>query len=661
VSNALPKARDAPATTPMGDSSKIIVERPPEQEAIKDKCVHPTGSFVEFSKEEVEQSIPDRFEKIVRQYPDRIAVKTRDEVVTYSELNAMANRLARAILGRRNTSAEPVGILADQSVPLMAAMLGVLKAGKFFVLLDPLFPQSRLTAMLSDSQAELLVADKKNALSARGLANSGPQLLGFESIGEKVLSDNLALPLSPDLLAYIAYTSGSTGQPKGVVNIHRNLLHDTMLRTNAYHICNQDNLSLLGSTTTHAIKNALYALLNGAMLVPFDVQREGVIRLASWLSREKISICRISVALFRKFCETLTGKDRFDDLRLIQFAGDTRFISDVDLWKRYFPPGCLLANGFSSSETGYLTDYLIDHETDVGCREMPAGYSVDDKKVFLLDDSGKAVGWNEVGEIAVKSAYLAPGYWCRPALTEARFKPGPNGDQERIYLTGDLGLLLPDGCLVYRGRKDFRVKVRGYSVEIAEVENALLNHPIVKEAGVVAWNGENEEKYLAAYIVPRKKLVPTVDELRRFLAEKLPDFMIPSAFMFLESLPVTNGKLDRKALPKPDDKRPHLSQPYVIPRNEVEQKLVYIWEAALDARPIGIHDDFFDLGGHSLLAMRIISKVIETFGVEVSIRSLLDAPTVARLAGVIESLWGSKENAEQDLSGSARAEETGEI
>ena len=631
----------------MSDFSRLLTNLPPEQEAIRAKCFHPSRRFEEFPIEDVEKSIPDRFEKIVRRYPDRIAVKARDHAVTYAELNAMANRLARTMSERSSTIAEPVGVLVDQSVSLMAVMLGVLKAGKFFVLLDPSFPKARIAAMLEDSQAKLLVTDKQNVASAKELANSGVWLVEFDSIREDVPTENLVLPLSPQSLACIGYTSGSTGQPKGVVALHRNLLHDTMLRTNAYHISNRDRLSLLASADLHSVKSVFFAFLNGATLLPFDVRREGVVRLANWLSQERISICRINVQLFRQLCETLTGKESFRDFRLIQFAGDSRFTSDVDLWKKYFPATCLLANGFSSNETGYLTDYFIDHETDTSCSEMPAGYTVEDKDIFLVDETGNAVGCNEVAEIAVSSSYLSPGYWRRPELTEAKFKTDPRGRKEkRIYFTGDLCVLLPNGCLVYRGRKDFRVKIRGYTVETADIENVLLKHPSVREIGVVAWDQESGEKFLAAYVVPRANAAARSGELRNFLRQELPDYMIPSAFMFLESLPLTNGKLNRKALPKPENKRPEMEQPYVSPRSEIEGKLGQIWEAILDLRPIGVHDDFFELGGHSLLAMQIIAKINDAFQVDVSVRRFSEAATVEGLAELIETLRWTKENAQ---------------
>jgi len=620
----------------MSEISASLSKVPPEQQAIRDKCFHPSGTFVEFPIEDVETSIPARFEKIVQMYPDRIAVKQNSKIVTYSELNRMANRLACSLINECDGNAQPVGLLFENGISLMVAILGVLKAGKFFVLLDPAFPMVRNVAILNDSQATLLLADETNACTAGQFSDKGVRLIEFDSFDKDGPYRHFPVSLSSHSLVYLAYTSGSTGEPKGVMNNHRNVMYDVMLRTNAYHISYLDKLSLVATASVHAVNNIFFALLNGAMLLPFNVQKEGARRLGAWMSREQISICRITIQLFRELCAALTGKEEFGNLRLIQFAGDSRFNSDVDLWKKYFPSSCLLANGISSSETGYLTDYLIEHATDLNGEVMPAGYPVENKEIYLLDDNGEVLGSNQIGELTVKSSFLSPGYWQRPELTREKFEADP-GNGKQIFLTGDLGLILNDGCFVYKGRKDFRTKIRGHNVELAEIENALRQHQSIKEACVVSWEGDLWGTRLVGYVVS-EQAVPSVDDLRSFLKQKLAEYMIPSTFVFMETLPSTNGKLDRKALPNPDNKRPQLTTSYIPPQNDIEEQLLQIWQTTLGIHPIGIHDNFFDLGGHSLLASRILSAADNAFGVELSMRGLLDAPTVAELAEQIELL-----------------------
>ena len=616
----------------MSNPFKHTVNLPPEQEAIRAKCFHPAGTFVEFQKEETEQSIPERFEKIVRQHPDQIAVKDGNRVLNYAELNAMANRVARAILAQRGSESEPVGLLFEKDAALIAAMLGVLKADKFFVLLDPSFPQSRIATVLEDSQAGLLVTERKNISVAREVAGNC-RLIEFESIDRNVSIDDLRLQIDPQAFAYIVYTSGSTGQPKGVIQNHRNLLHRIRVRTNAEYVCMHDRIALLPSGTSNAITNSFLALLNGATLLPFDVQKEGAARLANWLLQERISICLIASPLFRQLCEALTTERGFPDLRFLRLRSESLYKTDVDLYKRYFSPRCLLANGLSSSETGPLSEYWIDRKTEIDGNEIPVGYAVEDKEILLLDDAGKEVGYNEVGEIAVRSRYLSPGYWRRPDLTEPKFKPDPEGGDKRLYFTSDLGLMLPDGCLIHKGRKDFRVKIRGYGVELAEVEKALRSHPAVREAAVIAPRSKSGEARLIAYFTSSIQPAPSFSELRGCLRELLPDYMIPSAFVKLESIPLTpNGKVDRKVLPDPEKTRPELDTTYMPPRSEIELKLVQIWEEVLGVGPIGIHDNFFDLGGHSLLAAKLFVCLDDEFGRLLPISVLLDAPTVRLLA-----------------------------
>ena len=310
----------------------------------------------------------------------------------------------------------------DNGTALFAAMLGVLKAGKFFVAMDPSLPKARITTLVEDSQATLLVTDRHHVALATQVAGTRCPLLDLESIEQGIPATNLCLPVSANSLALIFYTSGSSGAAKAVLWTHRVLLHHLMLTTNAFHGCAEDRISLLASGTSVAVTNGLFALLIGAALLPFDVRKGGVARLASWLSEERISICWFSPQLFRNLREALSGREKFADLRLIRLAGEAVYRSDIDLYKQHFPRNCLFANALSSSEAGFLSIYYVDHTTDISGNEVPVGYAVADKEILLLDEEGKDVGFNEVGEIVVRSRYLSLGYWRRPDLTDAKFR-----------------------------------------------------------------------------------------------------------------------------------------------------------------------------------------------------------------------------------------------
>jgi acyl-coenzyme A synthetase/AMP-(fatty) acid ligase/acyl carrier protein len=490
--------------------------------------------------------------------------------------------------------------------------------------------------MFKDSLAQLIITDRENSLLATAMASGRCHLLEFDSIDCGNSNEDPRQLISPDDLAFVLYTSGTTGQPKGVMQNHRHLLHCMMIRTNAFQIGEHDKLSLLASGTTSALMITLNALLNGAALLPFDVQGEGATGLARWLIQEKISVCLISAPLFRSLYETLRETQRFPDLRVIRLTSESVRMTDVDLYKKHFATNCLLATGLSSTETGPLRKYLIDHASDITGDQVPVGYAVDSKEILLLDDAGQEVGINEIGEIVVRSRYLSPGYWRRPDLTETKFKPDPQGGDNRLYFTGDLVLMLADGCLIHKGRKDFRVKIRGYGVEISEVENALRGHAAIREVLVVGRDNDSAETRLVAYFTTATHRIPTTSELREFLSKVLPDYMIPSAFVRLDAIPVTpNGKIYRSALPAPEKARLELGVPYVAPSNEIEQALSQIWAEVLSVDTVGIHDNFFDLGGHSLSASRVISRVIRTFQLELPLKFLFDSPTVAEMATVI--------------------------
>ena len=619
---------------------------PPEQLAIRAKCFHPSGRFVEFPKEDVEQSIPARFEKIVCKYADRVAIKSGNQILTYTELNSQANRLAHTIVREQGDKAEPVALLLETGPALMAATLGVLKAGKFVVLLDPSFPESRNAAILEDSQAQVVISNRQNAPVISRIADRDCQLIELESVNPKISAENLGLSIAPEALAFLVYTSGSTGQPKGVMQDHRSRLHQFMWSTNTYHICMHDRSSLLMSGTSSALVVSLRTLLNGATLLPFDVRREGVSSLASWLLLERISVCVISSPLFRSFCETLTGDEGFPDLRLIRLSSETAFKSDFDLYKKYFATNCILTNGLSPTEAGALTDYFMDQDTEISGNEIPVGYPLADVEILLLDDESNRRGPNRVGEMAVKSRYLSSGYWRRPDLTAAKFRPDPEGTDARVYLTGDLGLMLPGGCLFHKGRKDSRVKIRGYGVETAEVEVVLRDYRGVNDAIVLAHQNKSGEARLVAYFTSPLRPGPSGNELRAFLKEKLPDCMIPSAFMLLDAVPLTpSGKLDREALPDPKNSRSDLTTPPLAPRTLREKKLVKIWAKELNIDQVGVHDNFFDLGGDSLLAMRVISRIRDELQVELSLSKFFETPTAAALACYLETLHSPRDRA----------------
>ena len=620
------------ATAHMNDHCNAITDLPAEQRAIRSRCFHPSGTFVEFGKDAVEQSIPERFERQVANYPDRLAVRTRNHTFTYRALNETANQIAHAILACRDRKGEAIALLLGRPMHRIAAMLGVLKAGKFYVPIDHSLPHARIRSLVDDSRTKLLLTDSQGLALAKDLE---VQSVNLDQMDDGLSDDNLGLRIPADSLAYIIYTSGSTGQPKGVCHTHRSLLHSIMTDTNNLHICSEDRLLLLPAP---GMRDLFRGLLNGAGVFPFSLKGEGFGTLADWLIGEQITIYHSVPTIFRHFVSALTDNPRFPALRLILLGGEPIFCSDVEIYKKNFSPSCFLVNNFSGTEAPSCRYYFIDKQTENRNRIVPVGYPVNDKEILLLDDCGEEVDLNEIGEIAVKSAYLSPGYWRMPDLTQAVFLPDSEGGDKRIYYTGDLGRMQPDGCLELLGRKDLQVKIRGYRVEIAEIESALLKHSQVKESVVVAMENHAGDLQLVAYVVLAEQAVVTVGELQSYLKQKLPDYMVPSAFVELEALPLTpNGKVDRGALPKPSREHRELEERYQAPRTEVESIMAAIWSEMLGVEHVGTEDNFFDLGGSSLLASKLFVRLREEFQIDLPLRLLFESPTLASISAQVEA------------------------
>jgi amino acid adenylation domain-containing protein len=599
----------------------------------------PVNSFIPFAKEEIEQSIPDRFQQQVCKYPDRIAVKGRKHTFTYDALNRYANRVARAILTLQGEGEETIGLILEKDSPMMAGILGVLKAGKIYVPLDPAQPVARALKMLDDAQATLIVADEDNLAAARELSGGTRRLLNIGAIDSSLSDENIPNSIAPGTLAYIIYTSGSTGEPKGVVQNHCNVLHNVRKHTNSLHISPDDRLTLLSSCSTgQAVTDIYCALLNGATLCPFDIKKEGLVRLADWLRKEEITIYHSSASTFRYFLGALDGGGAFPKLRLIKLGSEQVFKKDVDQCRQRISPDCIFVNALSSSEAGTLRQIFIDKQTSINQSVVPVGFPVEDMEILLLNDTGQPVGFNCPGEIVIKSRYLTPGYWCKPELSNRAFHPDPLGGDTRLYRTGDMGRMSSDGCLEYLGRQDFQVKIRGFRVEVAEVEAALLELGNLSHAAVVSREDQRGEKSLVAYVVPAVSPAPAVASLRASLREKLPEHMMPSEFILLEALPLTlSGKLDRSSLASITPLQTERNATYVMPQSPLEWQIVHIWEELLGVPHIGVQDDFFALGGQSLLAVRMIDRIEEVCGAKLPLSTLLTESTVAHLTKSVMS------------------------
>jgi len=607
---------------------------PLSQQAIRERCVHPTGRFVEFPRAEIEGTMPDRFARQAAQHPDRLAIKTRRHELTYRALHRAMTAVARRLRERLGDGPRAVGLLFEQGAPAIWSALGTMAAGKMCVPLDPAHPRARTAFILQDSGAGAILTERDHAALAR---ERGHEVIVVDEIDAADGDRGEPCPASAGDPAYLLYTSGATGHPKGVVRTHRSLLHFQMNYANALHICPDDRLAMLRSMSVlGGVRDIYAALLNGAALYALDVKREGVLALAGWLRDHEITIAFFGAPLFRHFAEDLGGRDGFPHLRVIRLGSDTVQKSDVELYRRHFASTCILVNGLGSTETSTVCKYFIDKDTRIVTSTVPVGYALADIEAFVLGADGREVPTGEAGEIAVRGAYLAEGYWRRPDVTAAAFRPSPTGHGDRVFLTGNLGLRHPDGCLEHLGRSDFQVKVRGYRVELAEVERALMAIEGVREAVVVAQPGPAGESRLVGYVVPGVRSALAVGAIRQALRATLPDHMVPADVVLLDAMPLNaTSKVDRTALPRPGRTRPELGTPFEAPRTAIEETLSRIWTDVLGLDRVGVHDGFLELGGDSLLAARVVSGVLDALDVDVPVRALLESPTVATMAVVV--------------------------
>lgn len=591
-----------------------------------------------FHKSEIEGSIPERFEKMVDLYPERVAIKYGETSLSYNEFNKKSNQLARLILKHNELASEPVAFLLDIGIKPILAIFAIWKTGGFYIPLDPSFPQDRLDFILKDSGARFILTDDEHIAQAQELAKNGAELINLDDIDPELSAENLQIDISPDALTCLHYTSGSTGTPKGVIQNHRNLLHTAWCDHNQNRSTPDDRIALLHSIGFAAsVVPILGTLLIGGTLYPFNL-KNGLQNLATWLGQEKITVYRSVSTLFRHLALSLSADDKFPNLRLITLGGEAVLKSDIELYRKHFSQYSLLSHGIGGTEMQVFRSFLVDKNTEIHGNVVPVGYPTEDKEVLILDEDGRQLGYNEVGEIVVRSQYLSPGYWRNPDLTEKKFKIEMDNPTLRNYWTGDLGRLDSDGCLYHLGRKDFQVKIRGFRIELGEIESVLMQHPNVQDAAVLVHEQAESEKRLVAYVVyDSSQNAPTMEEMRIFIKKNLPDYMVPFMFIRMEAMPLTpTGKIDRLSLPGLADVF-ELDQDYVPPRDEVEMKLVSIWEQVLGLSPIGIKNDFFQLGGHSLLAATLITETEAAFDKNIDLAMLSEAATIEGMAEILRA------------------------
>jgi amino acid adenylation domain-containing protein/thioester reductase-like protein len=584
------------------------------------------------------------FEQQVQKTPDAVAVVFSDKRLTYSELNTLANQLAHYLLELGVGPEVLVGVCVERSLEMVVALLGILKAGGAYVPIDPEYPQERLAYMLEDSQVKVLLTESK--LVAR-LGEQQAHLVCLDTDWQAISNSSQENPRSgvlPNHLAYVIYTSGSTGKPKGAMNTHQGVCNRLLWMQQAYVLTPLD--SVLQKTPFSfdvSVWEFFWPLLSGARLV---VAQPGGHRDSAYLvkliAQHQITTLHFVPSMLQVFLEE-QGLSSCSCLRQVFCSGEAL---PKELQEKFFARlGCSLHNLYGPTEAAIDVTYW-QCQPDSDLLTVPIGRPIANTQIYILDPHGKPVPVGVTGELHIGGVGVARGYLNRPQLTAEKFIPNPFASDkasERLYKTGDLVRYLPDGNIEYLGRIDHQVKVRGFRIELGEIEAVLSQHPNVRQTVVIATQEMVGATRLVAYLVANQQPAPTIGELRSFLKQKLPEYMVPSAFVVLDSLPLTpNGKLDRKALPDPELAQPELEKTFVAPRTPTEEVLAQIWTQVLRLERVGVTDNFFDLGGHSLTATQLLFRVRNTFKVELPLHALLETPTVAGMAEAIDNVRDCK-------------------
>jgi amino acid adenylation domain-containing protein len=592
----------------------------------------PPAGHAPFPREAVEGSVVGRFEEQAGRYPAKIALRTPSAEWSYAELNASANRVAHGILSTNGANGTPVAVLMDQEGPAVPVLLGVLKAGRPYVFLDPNDPPARWESILNLTGADILITSGHPPAPMQVRTNPY-RVLPYEELDAGGNSGNPDLDVGPDHLAAIFFTSGSTGEPKGVARDHRSVLHSTWFNTNSCFISPDDRHSLLYFPGFGASVFCIYdTLLNGATLCCLNPRRMTPADLATWVRAERITRFSPPIGLLRSFLEAVPHGAPFPELRQVTLTGQSIYGSDIREYQSRIGSGTVLCFMLAMTETGIVTHGYLDHTTDAGDGPVPPGYPVADKDIAILDDDGRPVEPGRTGRIAITSSFISTGYWRDEARSRENYRPDAADPCRRTFLTSDRGRFRPDGCLEYFGREDSVVKLRGYRVDLGAVEAVLNSHPSVHAAAVVAGQWHGHEPAMAAYIVPRTGMSCSQTDLRTFIAGKLPAYMAPRHIQFLETMPLTTtGKINRRALPAPGRFRPELATAFVAPRNETEARIALIWSDLLELGDVGVKDDFFELGGDSLHAMRMAMAVEQELHRPLP-ADFFHTPTIERLA-----------------------------
>ena len=588
--------------------------------------------------EDAAQAFGARFEAVARRCPHKAALVEDGRTLDYATLESTS----RAIAARVDAAAAGSGfaaLLFQRKSPTVQAMVACLRSGRAYVPLDADDPDARLSVILRDCAPAALLVDRTLAGRARGLA--GGRCAVVEVDEDDTAEPGAELPdVSPDALAYVLYTSGSTGSPKGVTQSQRGVMFFADAFVRRLSLGEADRLSLLWVTSFAATNMHVYGgLLNGATVCAYDMRRHGVAGLAEWLDRERVTAIHTFPTVFRGLCAALPAGERLRHVRVIDIGAEAAYASDVGLFEAHTRADAILVNQLGASEADVIAQHVVAHgDPPPADAILPLGMPTPGVEVWIRRDDGSEADVGEAGAIVVSSAHVSPGYWNRPDLDLQFLPPDPRHPGRRCYVSGDRGRIDRDGRLHFLGRTGSRVKIRGHSVDLAEVDAALAATKGVARAAVLAPapSPGAEAERIVAYVSPNAAAGADAAALRLALAERLPTYMLPATFVFLDTLPTTStGKIDRAALARIEPPEPAAAG--AEPATACERRILGHFRDVLRKPDAAVLDDFFALGGDSLLAVEYIARVARSEDRPLNEAAIFAFPTVRALAHAIQA------------------------
>jgi amino acid adenylation domain-containing protein len=587
---------------------------------------------------DTEHTIVSRFERQVAAAPDRPAIVTGEISLTYRALDLKANCIAAALASRSSQRHQPIVLFMKDEAARIAAILGALKANRIFVPLAPDSPKEWLTQVIADSgAAQILVDDSNRPVSELA---AGVTIVNLDELALSAQPFSIDQIVSPDDTAYITYTSGSAGRPKGVAISHRRVVHNSDVRSAVFGLSHSDRIANLASSVGSAgLTHTFLSLLLGAGLFPFDLKHHGLQKLAPWLIAQEITYISFFGSLLRTWLASIPDDLRFPALGVVGANGERLYAEDVIRLAQHLEGDWRIGHCYSATECGTIAAQTFNSSNLPTAGVVSVGPPVDGAEVSIMDETDALVSRGETGEIVVRSRFLAQGYWNNPDLTVKVFQTDSIDNNIRIFRTGDLGRWRDDGTLEHLGRKGRTIRLRGYNIEPLQVECELVRQPGVTDAIVMLHDGgAGREPYLVGYVVAPPSTSPSA--IRQELAGRLPSYMVPSHIVLLDKFPIaSSGKIDHKKLPphELEEARVTVFRP---PSDDCEHQLLAIWREVLKTPKIGIDDNFFEVGGTSLQALAVFARIEARLGCNLSPTALVQAPTVACLAEFIRATTG---------------------